>query len=253
MTGTNDVSMTLAQHNAFNGNVAAAGAGANGEKITLTTAGTATGLAAVENYVLADGINTFSFAAATAQSVTTTGTGLDTIKSTLANAGNVATTVTLGADVEDDVVDIINTSLDAGASVTTVNGFVAASDGIKFSNTATGATAGGGGKFITATVTENKAIDVGNGSIIELTGVNLTDLTADANGAAIETAIITAIDTIANGSYLVAIDDNAGNIGLYDLFTSANGNAATTGNIAIELIGILNGVIDGALAAGNFV
>jgi len=243
----------LVQHNSFNGNVTAAGTGASGEKITLTTAGTATGLSVVENYVLADGTNTFSFVAATAQSVTTTGTGSDTIKSILANGGSVATTVTLGTDSTADVVDIINTSLDAGTSVTTVNGFVAASDDIKFSNTATGATAGGGGKFITATVTENKAITVGNGSIIELTGVNLTDLTVDANAGAIETAIIAAIDTIANGSYLVAIDDDSGNIGLYDLFTSANGNAATTGNISIELIGILNGVIDGALAAGNFV
>ena len=133
-----------------------------------------------------------------------------------------------------------------------MNGFVAGTDTIKFINTAFGAATGATG-FTTASVNENKAIAVGHGSIVELTGVNLTDLTVDADGGAIENAIITAIDTIASGVYLIAINDNTGNIGLYDLATTANGGAATTGNIAIELIGILNLVTDGALAAGNFV
>jgi hypothetical protein len=62
MNGIAAVSMTIAQHNAFT-TINASGTGSTAETITLTDAGTATGKAAIENYVLADGTNTFTLGA----------------------------------------------------------------------------------------------------------------------------------------------------------------------------------------------
>lgn len=80
-TGATDVTMTLAQHNAFTGTVTAAGT----ESVSVTTAGALTGFAGVESYTLAAGTNTFTLGAG-AQNVTG-GSGNDTIN---VGAGTIA-------------------------------------------------------------------------------------------------------------------------------------------------------------------
>ncbi|MDP1559751.1 MAG: hypothetical protein Q8L82_12815, partial [Nitrosomonas sp.] len=58
VSDTNDLTMTATQHAGFTGTVTAAGAGANGEKITLTTAASALALkSSIENYVLGNFTN----------------------------------------------------------------------------------------------------------------------------------------------------------------------------------------------------
>ncbi|MBC3920001.1 hypothetical protein H8L32_21200, partial [Undibacterium sp. CY18W] len=71
-SGGGNFTMTAAQYNAFTGTVV----GTNTETITLTTAGSIIGAAAIENYVLANGTNNFSTTSTNLVSVTG-GTGID--------------------------------------------------------------------------------------------------------------------------------------------------------------------------------
>ena len=70
------VTMTAAQNNAFSGTITAAGS----ETITLSDAGTITGLADVEAYVLADGTNDLTVNSGVLAPTVTGGTGADTIR-----------------------------------------------------------------------------------------------------------------------------------------------------------------------------
>jgi len=121
------VTMTVAQHNSFTNSVIAAGTGATGETITLSTAGTLTGFTAVENYVLSNAGNTFAVNSANTSVNITGGTSADIVNvAGLIVNGN----YTLAAD---DTISAL-----AGANISGVNGGAATGAGILNVNGETG-------------------------------------------------------------------------------------------------------------------
>jgi hypothetical protein len=259
LTLVGNITMTLAQYGPLAAAVTAAGAA---DSITLTTAGAVgTASAAVESYTLgSDAANSFTFAAiptAATQTVNTTGSfaGVDTIAATLADgAGGKTYAVNLSADGQTDRISINNTTLDvAGTNTVSINGF-----GVGVVNDALNVQLGGvtvdtGGYTIVAAGSNTNILSPAN-SVIEITGSNLADLTADADGGAVEAAIIAAIGTTAAvpQNYTVVLYSGA-NAGIY---TATISGAATdlllAANVAVELVGIVNGVGLDAMTSANF-
>ncbi len=216
------VSMTVAQHNAFT-TINAAGT----ETVTFTTAGTATGNVNVENYVLANGANNFTFHAATAQTATA-GTGTDTFTLTTL-AGGAATGITTGAD--------------------TITGFTAtgaSADVLKVASA--GVTA-----FQTVTNPAGTAITVATGGVIEIESAagSILAPTQVGDGLAVETLIASALGTTASGN-LTVVAYGGGNAYVYAVTSTAAGADATTANIVVDLIGTLSGVTADSLTSTNF-
>ena len=221
VSGTNDLTLTAAQHLAFSGTITAAGTGTNAEKITFTTAATGPFVlnSTVENYVLADVTNSVT-TTATSQ-VITGGSGADTINFSV---GVTATTVNAGAG--DDTI-----TLATGGNTLSISD-VAAANGVAVTGT-------GGADVITFTT----AIGVsGTGAAINLgSGADVINLASGAN-------FISVTDNAeATG---IAINGGAG----VDTVTIVGAIGSGTGTSAAALISLGSGQDVLTLASGaNFV
>jgi hypothetical protein len=89
------------------------------------------------------------------------------------------------------------------------------------------------------------------------TASNLSDV---ADGGSVETALAVAMGTVTNaatgssGEALVVLygsGASSGNAGLYSV-VFANGADAVTGNMTVELIGIVSSVVADSFVSGNF-
>jgi hypothetical protein len=244
----NNASVTLsqAQHQVFQAGTTVAG---GTETVTIVGVGAITAEGVIENYVLANGTNAFTFTAATAQGVTG-GTGADTVNVTMAAiaTGTFATTANLGVDAVTDRVVVTNTALALlDTSVITISNFVLANDAFRLIDTAG-----------TATLTDGtlQVIDAGTpaavtGEIIEITGTNVVSLTAIGADANIEAVIAAALTTSAiNADHTVIIYSGA-DAGIYHVSDGSTGDIAT-GDIVVELIAIITNVGSGGLSSVNF-
>ncbi|MFZ6746835.1 beta strand repeat-containing protein, partial [Undibacterium sp. JH2W] len=221
--------MTAAQLAAFT-SITATGT----ETITLTTSGTIAGVANVENYVLANGTNTFTGAAGLIS--VTGGTGSDTI-----NVSSVMISATvapnginggLGADTLN--VSAVTAALDMSAKVTGVE-TVNVTGGTNAAWTITNENGAG----VTLNFTKSAATDINNvilgtgGQTLNIlgTGTGNTTITGGAGADTINlSTTATGIDTIATGSVLANIDTVANfKIAGADVFKT--GTAATTLNL----------------------
>jgi hypothetical protein len=100
-----------------------------------------------------------------------------------------------------------------------------------------------------------QAIAVGSntnatGEILEITGTNVVDLTATADGGTLETLIQAAIGNIATGKYTVVIYSGA-NAGIYSMIVGT-ANIANASEFEIELIANVVGVGRDNLDTFNF-
>ncbi|MFZ6659155.1 beta strand repeat-containing protein, partial [Undibacterium sp. TJN19] len=225
------VTMTAAQHNAFTGTSSAAGA----QTIVLTTAGTVTGLANIENYTLANGTNTFT-AAAGAISVIG-GTGADTLN--VSEAIINATIAANGINGGTGPGDVLNTG-----AVTAALNLQPKVTGVETVNVTGGTTAAwtvqnedGAGvtlnftKAATANI-NNVILGVGGQTLNVLgTGTGNVTITGGSGADTINlSTTATGSDTIATGSVLANIDTVANfKVAGADVFKT--GTAATTLNL----------------------
>jgi hypothetical protein len=230
------------------------------ETITLTTGGTVTGRAAIEVYNLgATAANAFTFAAtptAATQTVNTTGTfatSADLITGTLADgAGGKTLIVNLNTDGLTDRIKIINTTSDLlGTNTFQINGFAIANDALQIIVGTTTANSNGAYQAVAAGVGTN--VTVGVGGVIEITGSNAADLTADGDAGGIEVIIANAIGTITTGTEYTAIVYSGANAGIYQLTTTQGTNLLVDGvGFTVELVAIVTGVGMDGLATQNF-
>jgi hypothetical protein len=230
------------------------------ETITLTTGGTVTGRAAIEVYNLgATAANAFTFAAtptAATQTVNTTGTfatSADLITGTLADgAGGKTLIVNLNTDGLTDRIKIINTSSELlGTNTFQINGFAIANDALQIIVGTTTANSNGAYQAVAAGVGTN--VTVGVGGVIEITGSNAADLTADGDAGGIEVIIANAIGTITTGTEYTAIVYSGANAGIYQLTTTIGTNLLVDGvGFTVELVAIVTGVGMDGLATQNF-
>lgn len=222
-----------------NGAVTAAGAGATAETVVLSTSGTVTALANIENYTL-------------------NGAGVDAITFSLANAddgvtdGEASGTVNLiggGADV----VTLNNLAIDTGSKVINITNF-AADDKI--------ISQVGGGSIVTGAYTMadagNKLTGQVGGNVIEihstgLNGVAIAAPTSDVSLLASLSSVLTNAGSgadIADGNYTV-IGYNGATAYVYQV-TIAGGDGTAGLTDIVELIGTVSGLAADALTAANF-
>lgn len=255
---TGAITMTRDQYVDFT-TITAAGAA---DSITLTTAGTVSANAAVETYTLAAGTNAFTFAATPAAATQTVNTvaGADTVNVTLANAATKQFVVALGADAVTDRISMTNSQQDvvadaaAGTANTrvTVSGFVVANDAVTVALTGTGTLNAG---YTAVTAGTNTAIGAAVASlgVIEIEASNLAALTDTSNGGTVETAVAAALGTYANnGGTFAVVVYSGGDAGIYTMVTTANNQDIVTGNMTLELVGVLSGVGTSNLTVANF-
>ncbi|MFZ6711851.1 beta strand repeat-containing protein [Undibacterium sp. TC9W] len=222
------VTMTAAQFGGFTNVAAAAGT----ETINYTTAGTITGTANVENYVLANGSNTFT--AATGLVSVTGGTGNDTINassaiitaSTAINGGAGTDTLNVGAvtaalDMSAKVSNVETVNVTGGTTatwtVTNENGAGVTLNFTKSASTAiNGITLGSGGQTLNILGTGTGASTITGGS-----GVDTINLSTTATGA----------DVIVAGSNINAMDT-------VNNFKAAGADSFGTGVVATSLFNL---------------
>jgi len=241
------VTMTAEQHNSFDSTVTADGS----ETITLSNAGTVTGLAEVETYSLAAAGGSAITLGRNDQSVTTGGSG-DVI-----NVGTRTATGTFNTSSGDTI------SLDTGADISSVNGEGAgvgeALDADKLTLTAgasvtmtvaqhasfDGAITATGSETITlsdaGTVTGLSAIEdyeLAAGTQTFTLGADSQNVTADSTGSAGTITINTGASTTVDGTF----DDNSGNDTI-TLELAANGVAINSADTAdVDAITLSNNV-----------
>ncbi|MFZ6678960.1 beta strand repeat-containing protein [Undibacterium sp. Tian12W] len=196
------VTMTAAQFAGFT-TVTAAGT----ETVNITTAGSVTGNSNVENYVLANGGNTFT--AATGLVSVTGGTGNDTINASSAIIA-AAATINGGAGTDTLNVGAVIAALDLSAKVSNV----------EVINVTGGTTAGWtvtneNGPGVTLNFTKSAANDINNitlgsgGQTLNIlgTGTGRTTITGGSGADVINlSTTATGADAIATGSNINAID-----------------------------------------------
>ncbi|MFZ6659012.1 beta strand repeat-containing protein, partial [Undibacterium sp. TJN19] len=187
--------MTAAQYNAFTGTVTAL----NTETLTFTTAGSIAGNAGVENYVLANGTNTFGMGSTNLVSVTG-GSGSDTF--------NLSTAVINAA---------ASGGINGGLGNDTLNAGIVAGGAIDFSAKVTGVEAINVGASATAAWT----ITNENGA-----GVTLT-VFKDSGGANLNNVILGS-----GGQTLSMGSTGAGNV------TITGGTGADTINLSTTAVGV---------------
>ena len=239
VSGTNDLTMTVAQHAGFTGVITAAGTGTNGEKITLTTI--ATGLSlfpSVENYVLGNFTN----------SVTQTAVGQ-------------AITGNADVDTVTAITGVTSTSdLAAGANVVIVPNGANISGGT-FSATGGTVTLNLNG----ATTATLKAAQASETAISAATGTNNVTISDVMTGVTLDVDVETY--TLANQANTVTLGTAAGSLaqnvvggtstdvltlgaGAYTgTWTSISGLSLVTGNTSIAAVN--NGTSAGAALAGS--
>ena len=239
VSGTNDLTMTVAQHAGFTGVITAAGTGTNGEKITLTTI--ATGLSlfpSVENYVLGNFTN----------SVTQTAVGQ-------------AITGNADVDTVTAITGVTSTSdLAAGANVVIVPTGANISAGT-FSATVGTVTLNLNG----ATTATLKAAQASEAAISAATGTNNVTISDVMTGVTLDVDVETY--TLANQANTVTLGTAAGSLaqnvvggsstdvltlgaGAYTgTWTSISGLSLVTGNTSIATVN--NGTSAGAALAGS--
>ena len=236
--------MKAAQNEAFTGTKTAAGA----ETVTLTTAGTVTAHTVIETYNLASGTNTVT-AAGTASVTINGGSGADSITITAATDTK-NYTIDFGVDTVTDRISITNAAAAAAhVNVATVSNFNVSHDAIKVGLGAAVLTDG----IFQAISTANAAVAAG-AEILEIMDTNLVNLAATGDGLAVETALINAIGTIADGSYTVILYSGA-NAGIYTMTFADDAAAAgldLASEIVVELVAVINGTGSNGLGAGNF-
>ncbi|MDI9407003.1 MAG: DUF4347 domain-containing protein, partial [Chitinophagaceae bacterium] len=202
------VTMTAAQHNA-----ATSISGSGSETITLTTAGTVTGAAAVETYILAAGSQQFNVGAANQQVNATAMTDGQTLTLT----GNQAVTVT-STDAD------IDASAYAGAITATVNNDAAAAT-FEIGTSSTALTADG---------TNTLTIDGTGGGTLTIDGAN-TNTGAIAVTAA--TGNVTLANTFAGtGAFSVTTADASLTIALGTSTSSASTTVNATAAAADKTV-----------------
>ncbi len=217
--------MTVAQNNAFTGTVTAGAA----EQITLSDAGTITGLANVETYVLANGTNTLTVDGGMAAPVVTGGTGADTVNVTSAQANNASVIALAGG------ADVLNiTGGITGAHALTGD------TGIETVNISGASTAN------TLTVVDADGVTAVNASGVTGGGVSL-DVSGVIGGNGASTFTLTGFnDTLVNGidatTADITVNLGAGSDTIADIVDSTNVitlNVATSsaGNIDVNTIG----------------
>jgi hypothetical protein len=242
--------MTAAQNQAFTGTKSAAGA----ETVTLTTAGTVTAHTVIETYNLANGTNTVT--AAGTESVTINGgTGADTINIS-AQTTTKSYTINFGVDTATDRLVLTNAALDAThTNVATVSNFNVSHDALK---TVLNATTVSGGAFLSVAAGGQTNIVLANtptGSVIEITGTNLADLTDTADGGTVEQAIFNALGTLTGTPTYTVIIYGGGNAGIY-IVTIANGgndnDVTQASDMVVEHVATLTGVAVDSLGSANF-
>jgi Ca2+-binding RTX toxin-like protein len=248
-----EITMTAAQYQVFDagtgGNIDSAGAVAT-DKVILTTAGGTTAMvldADIEAMQLGNGTNTVTVGANDA--VITGGTGADTITVTATNS--VVVSFDMGSDTTTDRLDINNVTEDpANTNSVAVTNFNVTHDALTFADGGTTASNAG---FQSIVGGSNTNVTAPANGVIELTGTNVADLTGDANGGAVELAMVAAMGNIANGSYTVALYGGTSDAGIYHVVMASTGDAAiSTGEIVIELVAILDNVGADNLSAVNF-
>ncbi|BBB66953.1 hypothetical protein UNDYM_2700 [Undibacterium sp. YM2] len=222
------VTMTAAQFAAFTGTVTAAGA----ETVTFTTAGTVAGVAAIENYTLANGANTFTAAAGAVSVVGGTGNDTLNISEAIYNASIATINGGLGTDI-----------LNVGAVTAAIN-LSTKTTGVETINVTGGTTAAWtvtneNGAGVTLNFTKSAATDINNvvlgtgGQTLNILGAG-TGNTTITGGSGVDTINLsttaTGADVIASGSVLANIDTVANfKVAGADVFKT--GTAATTLNL----------------------
>jgi hypothetical protein len=224
------------------------------DQITLTTAGTVAADADIEAYVLANGANTFTFST-TAASVTG-GTAADTINVVLADVSAIATGVTLPVDGVTDRISVTNTALQIDQTgKITVSGFLPGAGGDAFRLISTAQNAGvslSNVNYVAVGSTANTNQTVTTGSVFEITGSNVADLTAVAAGGAIELLLVAALGTLpASASRYTVVVYSGADAGIYEMLTITSTMSAAA-DFEIELVAVLTGVGANALTESNF-
>ncbi|PXX35360.1 beta strand repeat-containing protein, partial [Undibacterium pigrum] len=228
LANNSSVTLTAAQYAAFTGTVTAAGA----ETLTFTTAGTVAGNAAIENYNLANGVNTFTAAAGAVSVVGGTGNDTLNISEAIYNASIATINGGLGIDV-----------LNVGAVTAAIN-LSTKTTGIETINVTGGTTAAWtvtneNGAGVVLNFTKSAATDINNvvlgtgGQTLNILGAG-TGNTTITGGSGVDTINLsttaTGADTIATGSVLANIDTVANfKVAGADVFKT--GTAATTLNL----------------------
>ena len=246
ITLTGAITMTPAQLTNF---TAPGGA----DSVTLTTAGTFTANAAIESYILANGTNMVSIGGTQSKSITG-GAGKDTFNvganDRVTNGNNWA--IDFGVDATSDQLFVMDQDTNpAHVSLTTVTNFdVVDNDVIRLYTGA--AMTSGFFLSIPAGGNSNKVTDLyTQGSIIEITGSNVGNLADDADGGAVELAIIGAIGhrPRSNQTYVLY---GGGNAGIYNVQFSGGWTLDTPGQLLVEHLITLLGVAPDSLGFTHF-
>ena len=233
--------------------------------VTLSDAGTATAASQVESYVLANGTNSFTFAADTAQTVVG-GTGADTINVTLGDAvvptpGAVVTSANLGSDSMSDTV-VINNSGGASAANSVnnnnVSGYISVSN-FNASHDVLKLLAGGTAlntNFQTFSASGTALLASQTGSVWEIESTVAGTLSSATGLSTVKNLIAAAVGTAmtsADDLFGVVLYTSSG-AALYNIKVGAVGGADLQSShiSAIELVGLLDGVTSNALGIGNF-
>jgi hypothetical protein len=248
------VTMTAAQNAAFVaigvGGIVDGGVVAI-DQITLTTAGTVLADADIEQYVLANGTNAFTFS--TTAATVTGGTGADTINVVLANVSAIATGVTLPVDGVSDRISVVNTALQIDQTgLITVSGFLPgnAGDAIRVIDTAVAAgTSQSNVSYTAIAAASNTAYAGAAGGTLEIENSNVAAFTDTANGGVIETLLIAALGQTTVGTYTVIVYSGA-DAGIYEMLVGTNAMTAA-GDITVELVAVLTGVGANAMTVAN--
>ena len=208
------VSMTVAQHNAFNGTITATGS----ETISLTSAGTLTGFADVENYVLANGDQTFTLGAV-AQNVTT-GTGSVTI--------NTGALTTVSGTIDGDLATSLSFVVADNGIADNVDISAAVIEGTNGAQDADYSLTISGVEAVTMTTAQNARITAATGT----NTVTFSDAAAATGNADVENYVL------ANGDQTFTLGAVAQNVTTGTGSVTINTGALTT----------VSGTIDGDLA-----
>ncbi|MCH8623106.1 hypothetical protein LZ463_28795, partial [Undibacterium sp. TS12] len=240
LANNSSVTMTAAQFAAFTGTVTAAGA----ETVTFTTAGTVAGVAAIENYNLGNGTNTFTAAAGAVSVVGGTGNDTLNISEAIYNASIATINGGLGTDI-----------LNVGAVTAAIN-LSTKTTGVETINVTGGTTAAWtvtneNGAGVTLNFTKSATTDINNvilgtgGQTLNVLGTG-TGNTTITGGSGVDTINLsttaTGIDTIATGSVIANID-TVGN------FKAAGADVFKTGTNATTLNSLTIATADTATLA----
>jgi hypothetical protein len=110
------------------------------------------------------------------------------------------------------------------------------------------------GAYTAIAAGSNTAITAPSGSIFEITGTNVADLTDDSAGGAIEQAIWNAFGTLTGTPSYTVVVYGGGNAGIYQVTVADSGDQTVTqdSDLLVEHVITLTGVALDALTSANF-